>query len=87
MSVSHRWFEWHLTPRGWIDGSHTMDSKEVTEKPTPEDTVATYVLNEYMGYSERPIKRSFALRTCNDQEALKALIVKYGEHPDGVTVE
>lgn len=39
MSLSKEWTIWHLTPRGWGEGSTRMDGIGVQEVPPPPDRV------------------------------------------------
>ena len=48
MSASNEWFDDHLTPNGWIEGSRKADLGEVYSKPEPENRVLTLRFNEYM---------------------------------------
>lgn len=41
MSLSKEWFEHHLTPSGWIDGSCKKDIEGVTNTAIPNDRVLT----------------------------------------------
>ena len=45
MSASNEYWTWHLTPRGWEEGTEKLDSG-TTERPVPPDTVLTLVYHE-----------------------------------------
>lgn len=40
MSLSNEWFEYHLTPAGWIAGTEKLDSG-TRNVPVPTDRVLT----------------------------------------------
>ena len=46
MSASHEWTEWHLTPRGWEQGSWKIDFGSVNHKDYPDDRVLTCQYHE-----------------------------------------
>ena len=48
MSASHEWSLWHLTPRGWEQGSWKIDFGDVHKKETPPDRVLTCGYHEKM---------------------------------------
>ena len=39
MAASNEWTEWHLTPRGWEEGSGRLDGVGVTHAEPPTDRV------------------------------------------------
>ena len=83
MSASHEWTEWHLTRRGWEQGSSLIDFGAVQKKPPPDDRVATYTHDQYMGSIYSQLQKS-TRRTwiCDDQELVKRLTHKFGNCPD-----
>jgi hypothetical protein len=48
MAESDEWEEWHLTPRGWEQGSERVDFKGTTERPVPADRMLTFRWRELM---------------------------------------
>ena len=45
MSASNEYWTWHLTPKGWVEGTEKLDSG-TTERPVPDDTVLTLEYHE-----------------------------------------
>jgi hypothetical protein len=87
MSASHEWFEWHLTPRGWEEGSFSLDFQGKTVKPEPDDRVATYVLDEYQGHSMSPMQRSWDESWSSGNTAIIGNLKKqFGDHPSGLLI-
>ena len=46
MSASHEWTEYHLTPRGWEQGSWKIDFGDVHKKDPPPNRFLTCVYHE-----------------------------------------
>lgn len=65
MSESDEWTDWHLTPRGWEEGSQKLDFVGYQEKPVPKDGVMT------CRYSEK-LSSPFS-KSKNDGEIKKLL--------------
>lgn len=81
MSTSNEWEEWHLTPAGWVEGSHREDGTGETVADTPSDAVLSY---RYMEWYSGP-RQKFAvvpMHRGNDEEEIARLSAKYGQHPD-----
>ena len=48
MSASDEWWEWHLTPRGWIEGDEKLDHQpRVQRVEPPVDRVLTVCVHDY----------------------------------------
>lgn len=82
MSLSNEWFDYHLTPRGWEEGSCKIDFGGITEKDPPQDRVLTVHISEKQSsiYSEMQRSSKVTFRT-EDTQALNDLIEKFGEEP------
>ena len=48
MALSNEYWTWHLTPRGWEEGTVKLDSYR-TDRPVPPDTVLTLIYHDYWG--------------------------------------
>jgi hypothetical protein len=48
VAASNEWWETHLTPRGWEEGSSKVDFGGETDVPVPPDRVKTVRHSEYM---------------------------------------
>lgn len=57
MALSNEWHEYHLTPKGWVEGSEELDFSS-QERPTPCDRVLTLRFCEYQSSSFSPVDRS-----------------------------
>jgi hypothetical protein len=79
MSASNEWWEYHLTPRGWIDGTEKTDFA-LTEKAPPEDRVATYKFSEFLSsiYSKPDFGWDCLYSGGSKEAALKA---QFGAYP------
>jgi hypothetical protein len=52
MSAENDWFEYHLTPEGWAEGSRTVGHfAQVAEVPVPPDRVLTIRFRTYQSSS------------------------------------
>lgn len=82
MSVSNEWFEWHLTPNGWIEGSKKIDGSGVYQKEIPNESVLTLCFHERLS---SPFSRAEQYYTIAWQHSDKALIEKlvqlHGDKP------
>jgi hypothetical protein len=85
MSLSHEWTDWHLTPRGWEEGSTEVDFGHVTEKEPPPDRVLTVRFTEKLTspYSKMHTWHDEKWRS-DDANAVKTLLDKFGPPPDSL---
>jgi hypothetical protein len=81
MSASHESFEWHLTPEGWVAGSEFLDFGGRQLRATPEDRVATFVLDEHQGHALDPIRCTWSPQWIAPDTKLEPLYAKFGVHP------
>lgn len=72
--------EWHLTPRGWEDGSNQWDCGQEI-KDTPVDRVLTRRYHEYMSSSFSATDRFFETVWRDEPARVAALAQQFGEHP------
>ena len=84
MSVSKERQEYHLTPRGWVEGSFKGDviggSNEV---PTPPDRVLTIACYDELpsAFSKAYFHDQVVWHT-EDRQLVEQLKAKWGERPD-----
>jgi hypothetical protein len=85
MSLSREWTDWHLTPRGWEEGSTRTDFGNVTETEPPQDRVLTSRFSEELSsiYSKMDRWHQEQWRSA-DADAVKALLDKFGPPPDSL---
>jgi hypothetical protein len=57
MVLSYEWQEYHLTPKGWINGTFRGESGRLEEAPTPSDRVLSYRVEETMNSPKQGIER------------------------------
>ncbi|MBM0106493.1 hypothetical protein JM946_17325 [Steroidobacter sp. S1-65] len=81
MSASHESFEWHLTPAGGVEGSEFLDFGGNVLRPTPEDRVATFVLDEHQCHALEKIQCTWSQTWIKADSNLAPLYEKYGMHP------
>jgi hypothetical protein len=82
MSLSNEWYEWHLTPRGWVIGSQKLDFGGVQLEDPPPDRVLTIREREFVGAMGGKMHRSFDEEWGTDDDAtLKSLADQYGWKP------
>lgn len=84
MSASNEWTEWHLTPRGWEEGTCKTDFK-LTEVSPPEDRVLTTRYWEFLSsrYSEADIGSKEIWR-CQNDDQITALLTEFGPCPNRI---
>jgi hypothetical protein len=74
MAASNEYFTFHLTPRGWVEGS--------AERPIPDDRVMTVTFHEYQSSVRSELDRSGHVEWRHpDEEMTKELIKKFGKVP------
>ncbi len=79
MSASNEWWDWHLTPDGWVEGSEKLDFSELKEKEVPANRVLTIRHHERMSspFSKLEVWASEEWRH-PDNNLVTSLIEKYG---------
>ena len=83
MSASHEWTEWHLTHRGWEQGSWKIDFGSVNHKGYPADRVLTCQYHVRLSSSFSQYQRYVDEIWQSDNETVvKELIQKFGECPE-----
>ena len=83
MSASNEWFEYHLTPDGWVDGSEKVDFSGVHIKEAPENRVLTLKFHEYLSspFSKMDTWYTETWRH-SDNNLIEKLIKKFGSKPE-----
>lgn len=79
MSASNEYFTWHLTPRGWEEGTEKLDSGTTT-RPVPADTVLTLEFHERLSSVYSSFERWIETDFKNPKEA-EVLKQKFGTRP------
>ena len=82
MSLTNEWFEFHLTPDGWVEGSKKEDFRGETNVAIPPSRVMTIRCREYQScsFAKTDYSREQTWRS-PDGAAVRALIDKYGVCP------
>lgn len=82
MSASNEWWELHLTPRGWVDGSEKMDFSPLKEVEPPADRVLTVRHREHQSsiYSRNDVEDSETYRS-TDAKLVAELLARFGARP------
>jgi hypothetical protein len=84
MSAIHETFEYHLTPRGWVDGTAQLDLGNEEVVSPPEDRVATFEEDRYVGDVHSQIKVTWEQTWRAQDVDLEPLYAKFGRYPEGV---
>jgi hypothetical protein len=85
MPVCNNWFEYHLTPAGWICGSGGNNYLEINEKEIPKDRVLTLRFYEVLSGSFTELDKWYTEHWRHEDTAkLNANIEIYGEMPEGI---
>lgn len=84
MSLSKECQEYHLTPRGWVEGSFQGDAIGGANKvETPDDRVLTVACyDELSSAFSKPYFHDQVLWQSGDKSLLEQLKTKFGERPD-----
>ena len=54
MPTSNEWWDFHLTPSGWVQGSYQVDAGEENKLDTPSDVILT---RRYIEQSSGPLSQ------------------------------
>lgn len=83
MSGNREWWEFHLTPKGWIKGSESL-AAGAKERPIPSDRMLTIRQNEQPSSAVAPAQTwsSIVWRHSNTR-AIAALREQFGTLPPG----
>jgi len=84
MSASNEWTEWHLTPRGWEEGTCKTDFS-LNEVSAPDDRELTMKYKEYLSsrHSKADIGSTEIWRS-KDGDQIKALLAQFGPCPNRI---
>ncbi len=84
MSASNEWTEWHLTPRGWEEGTCKTDFALTTVTP-PEDRLLTMKYQEYLSsrYSKTDT-RLIEIWRGQDGRQIELLLAQFGPCPNRI---
>lgn len=82
MSASNEWTEWHLTPRGWEEGTCKTDTA-LNEVTPPRDRFLTMKYQEFLSstYSKADIGTKEIWRS-SDGLAIENLLRQFGPCPN-----
>lgn len=82
MSASNEWFEYHLTPNGWVEGAEKVDGGGLKSKPSPPERVLTLCFHERLSspFSKMEYWYTEGWRH-EDSNLVQELINKYGSKP------
>ena len=84
MPLSYEWTDYHLTERGWEEGSLKADGEGVTHIDPPEDRVLTIRKHERQGspYGRMEVW-SESVWESDDKDRVKKLVARFGSGPPG----
>ena len=84
MAIRKEWTEWHLTPRGWEQGSTRRDGRGNDWRDEPADRLLSYQHIE-MQTTNRPAnittEETWRTKEPAALEQLKAALEKHGDVP------
>jgi hypothetical protein len=82
--LSDEWTDYHLTERGWEEGSLKSDGEGVTHVDLPDDRVLTIRRHERQGspYSQMQVWSETEWES-DDKKRLKELLAQFGSRPAG----
>ena len=84
MSASNEWWEYHLTPKGWVPGSWKTDFKQ-EDAVHPSDCVRCGRYSEYMSSGFSRMDRRWEVTPQKAKPGLRdKLIAKFGDRPESV---
>jgi hypothetical protein len=82
MSLSSEWFYYHLTPRGWVEGTEQLDFGAGVERPVPDDRVMTVVFHESLSsIFSQPARSAYVEWRHSASRSIKRLQERFGAPP------
>lgn len=79
--VSNEWWEYHLTPEGWVNGDYKLDMGRVVTSPTPENRLLTICETQIIPYFGQSIDTVWSVTfNCGDKELIQKFLHQYGLH-------
>jgi hypothetical protein len=85
MPVNNNWFEYHLTPMGWISGSEGNNYLEIKEKIIPKDRVLILRFYEILSSPFSKLDKWYTEHWRHEDTAkINVNIEIYGEMPEGI---
>ncbi len=82
MSYEKESQEYHLTPKGWVQGNYNSTSGFHDPIQTPEDRVLTIVCAVERDYGDSPPEYSVTIKWQSDNsKIIESLKSRYGEKP------
>lgn len=83
MSGNREWWEFHLTPKGWVKGSEQLQAG-AKERPVPPDRMLTIRQHEHAPSRFAPPQTwSAIVWRHSDTRAIATLRAQFGEMPPG----
>lgn len=86
MSLSNEYFDWHLTPRGWVEGTSGYDFGPVLVKP-PSDRVLTVRHHDETPVVYRRIQWVEEIWRSDDERLVEKLVAQHGRVPERLPSE
>ena len=84
MSASDEWFEYHLTPAGWVEGSEKIDFAGIKKKRIPADRVLTLRFHQFLSSGFSKMDTWFEkIWSHKDSSKVEELTAKFGNRPSG----
>lgn len=77
MVYSIEWWDFHLTPKGWIQGSLQLDIGSEQQVDVPGDAILTRRFAETMDGPFSPLKKTFVDLDIKDKKLAGELLRKY----------
>jgi hypothetical protein len=84
MALSNERFEFHLTPKGWVEGDEKLDFGKEKKVPVPADRVMTICCRDRQSclHAKAQLSRSVVWRS-SDEASVKTLVKRFGACPKG----
>jgi hypothetical protein len=82
VSASNEYFDYHLTPRGWVDGDESKDFVGETKRSVPSDRELTVRFSERMSSVYSDMERNLrVIWHSGNREEVSRLISNFGYPP------
>ncbi len=84
MSLSREYQEYHLTPRGWVEGTFKGNSLSATKEiePPGDRVLSIDCYDERTSLYSEPFYYDRIVWECEDKKLIRNLQKEFGERPD-----
>jgi hypothetical protein len=77
MAISKEWWDFHLTPSGWVQGSYQLERGDEQKLEVPGDVILTRRFSEQISEPLSPGRRTYVDLDVKDEALAGELLHQY----------